>query len=406
MKKIVFLILFTFAGLHLQAQVEEKLKGLGMENIRSVSSEKETVVAFENTVFRSTYRGVGEGIRAALDGIREGGLKLIILDNQVPQLLVNIPDSLVSGYHAGTTSLREIFQEMGLSTDTQAALGQLKESANTVNKSAGKVDIVIYPELFLENNKRYRLFSYYVNLSPAVEMSLWRGGLLTAQVAIPVSTNMVGQYEKIRPGFITLSQDFYVGKSWIGRVLGGNFSNNRFGMHAEMKWRSEDGRFEARGQAGATVQSLISDDGGWYISNEFRYNASLRGSMYVPAYNLRFDAQVARYIYGDYGLRGDMTRYFGESAIGFYALMSKDGRVNAGFHFAVPLPGQKWRKNRGVRIRQADYFSMEYSMISGGKYYEENRGEMYRNRPDDNRSSHYFQPDYVRYFLVQDQLNR
>jgi hypothetical protein len=407
MKKVWFVIWFLNSIVSVHGQVAEKLRQLGMENIQVVSSPEKTFVSFENTVFRSTYRGVGEGIRAALTGMNGGDLELVVLDNQVPQLHISISDSLISGYRTGAISLKEIFQHMRISTDSRMAMERLKESGEIENRSAGKVDIIVYPELFLENNKLYRLFSYYFNLSPAVELGLWKGGLLTAQVAIPASTNMTGQYGKIRPGIITLSQESYFASSWWARVLVGNLTNNRFGFHAETRWRSKDGRFEARGQLGATSQSIVTNkDDGWYISNEFRYNGALRGSMFVPRYNLRFDLQAARYIFSDYGIRGDMTRYFGECAIGFYGMLSTDGRMNAGFSFAVPLPGSKWSKNRGIRIRQADYFDMEYSMISGGKYFEENRGQGYRTRPDDNRSSHYFQPDYVRYFLVQDEMNK
>lgn len=407
MKKILFLIWFLGSMVAVQAQVFDKLRELGMENIRVANSSGKTYVSFENTIFRSTYRGVGEGIRAALEGMESGrDLELVVLDNQMPQLHVGIPDSLIAGYRAGNISLKDIFRQMELSTDSRSAMEQLSGGSEIENRSAGKVDIVLYPELFLENNKRYRLFSYCFNVSPAVELSLWNGALLTAQVAFPAATNMVGQYKKIRPGVITLSQESYFANSWWARFLVGNFTNNRFGAHAETRWRSSDGRFEARGQVGVTSQSILMDNEGWYISNELKCNASLRGSVYVPRYNLKFDAQVARYVYGDYGIRGDMTRYFGECSIGLYGMLSKQGRMNAGFSFAVPLPGSKWTKNRGVRIRQADYFDMEYSMISGGKYFEENRGQAYRTRPDDSRSSHYFQPDYVRYFLVQDETNR
>lgn len=406
MKKVLTLIWFLSSMLGVHAQVAEKLTGLGMENVRVVSAAEKTYAAFENTVFRSTYRGIGEGIRAALDAIGRGDLELVVLDNQVPQLHISIGDSLISAYHAGAIGLADIYRQMRISTDSRLAMEQLKGGGQTENKSAGKVDIVVYPELFLQNNKRDRLFSYYVNLSPALEMALWKGALLTAQVAIPASTNMVGEYEKIRPGIITLSQEAQFASNWWVRALVGNFTNDRFGIHAETRWRSRDGRFDARAQVGATTQSVVTNTEGWYISNDVRYNASLRGSMYVPDYNLRFDLQVARYIFNDYGIRGDMTRYFGECAIGFYGIISPQGRVNGGFHFAVPLPGAKWSKNRGIRIRQADYFDMEYSMISGGKYFEENKGQGYRTRPDDNRSSHYFQPDYVRYFLVQDAANK
>lgn len=47
--------------------------------------------------------------------------------------------------------------------------------------------------------------------------------------------------------------------------------------------------------------------------------------------------EVGRYLYGDYGLRGDCTRHFGEYAVGVYA-MYVEGEVNGGFHFAIPCP--------------------------------------------------------------------
>lgn len=117
-------------------------------------------------------------------------------------------------------------------------------------------------------------------------------------------------------------------------------------------------------------------------------NAALKASVYEPRFNLQFDLQAARYLYGDYGVRGDCTRHFGEYAIGVYGMYT-DGEINGGFHFAIPLPGKKWSRNRGVRVRQADYFAMEYSMESWGRYADEKMGETYRTRPDENRSNRF-----------------
>jgi hypothetical protein len=55
-----------------------------------------------------------------------------------------------------------------------------------------------------------------------------------------------------------------------------------------------------------------------------------------------------------------------------------------------------------VRVRQADYFAMEYSMESWGRYADEKMGETYRTRPDENRSNRFFQPEYIRYFLIKE----
>lgn len=213
---------------------------------------------------------------------------------------------------------------------------------------------MVYPEVKLENSSFDRLYTYYVNLAPAVEMALWKGAELTAQVVFPVATNLKGQYKKIRPGVIALSQEFCFGKGFLGRVTAGNFTNNRMGAQAEMKYRTANGRLELGAMAGATVQSVLTDDEGWYISRKLRMNAALKASVYEPRFNLQFDLQAARYLYGDYGVRGDCTRHFGEYAIGVYGMYT-DGEINGGFHFAIPLPGKKWSRNRGVRVRQADY---------------------------------------------------
>ena len=87
--------------------------------------------------------------------------------------------------------------------------------------------------------------------------------------------------------------------------------------------------------------------------------------------------------------------------IGVYGMYT-DGEINGGFHFAIPLPGKKWSRNPGVRVRQADYFAMEYSMESWGRYADEKMGETYRTRPDENRSNRFFQPEYIRYFLIKE----
>ena len=170
-----------------------------------------------------------------------------------------------------------------------------------------------------------------------VEMALWKGAELTAQVVFPVATNLKGQYKKIRPGVIALSQEFCFGKGFLGRVTAGNFTNNRMGAQAEMKYRTANGRLELEAMAGATVQSVLTDDEGWYISRKLRMNAALKASVYEPRFNLQFDLQAARYLYGDYGVRGDCTRHFGEYAIGVYGMYT-DGEINGGFHFAILLP--------------------------------------------------------------------
>lgn len=401
MKRSLLPALLLAIAVSTQAQVAEKLQQLGMENIRTATVNGNTIVTFENNVYRGTYRGIGKAIIAALEGMNNGELQMVVLDNNIPQLCITLPETLIAGYKDKQISIGEVYRQMDMSCDTQTAMKMLGHRHKTLNSSVGKTDIVIYPEVKLENSSFDRLYTYYANLAPAVETALWKGAEMTAQVIFPIATNLKGQYEKIRPGIITLSQEFYFGKGFLGRVTAGNFTNNRMGVQAEMKYRTSTGRLELGAIAGSTVQSVITDDEGWYISRRQRVNAAIKASVYEPRFNLQFDLQVGRYLYGDYGVRGDCTRHFGEYAIGVYGMYT-DGEINGGFHFAIPLPGKRWSRNRGIRIRQADYFNMEYSMSTWGKYTNERMGETYKTRPDENRSSRFFQPEYIRYFLIKE----
>lgn len=335
MSRYLIAILLSAWSISLRAQVAEKLQQLGMENIQTVTEVNgNTTIAFEDNVYRGTYRGIGKAIEAAMEEMYGGNLQMVVLEHSIPQLCITLTEKVITEYKEKQITIGEVYRQMGISYDTDEAMEILKKTHRTLNSSAGKVDIVVYPEVKLENSSFDRLYTYYVNLAPAVEMALWKGAELTAQVVFPVATNLKGQYKKIRPGVIALSQEFCFGKGFLGRVTAGNFTNNRMGAQAEMKYRTANGRLELGAVAGGTVQSVLTDDEGWYISRKLRMNAALKASVYEPRFNLQFDLQAARYLYGDYGVRGDCTRHFGEYAIGVYGMYT-DGEINGGFHFAI-----------------------------------------------------------------------
>lgn len=64
MKKQLTIIigLLLSSSITVHAQVAQKLRELGMENIRTIETGGTTVAAFEDNVYRGTYRGVGKAI--------------------------------------------------------------------------------------------------------------------------------------------------------------------------------------------------------------------------------------------------------------------------------------------------------------------------------------------------------
>ena len=388
-------------GGSVRAQIAEGLKAAGMENIRCAESEKGTTVSFENKTYRGTYTGVGKAIGACLKSENRGSLQLVVVENETPRLCITLPDSLLADYRNGRIGLTQVYERMEMSVDTDEAMEALKGAGKKEASSAWKVDVVVYPDLILENNTFDELYLYAVNLNPAIEMDLWKGGRLTAQVILPVASNFSGERKRIRPGVMTLSQEVRWRNNFFGRLTAGNFTDNRIGAQVEMKYRSDNGRMELGALVGSTSFSAVTADEGWYIGRRQRVNAALTASVYEPRTNIQVDVRASRYIYGDYGLRGDCTRHFGEYAIGLYALYT-EGKINGGFHFAIPLPGKRWSRKGAVRVKPADYFAWTYSMVAHGDYIDRRLGRDYNVRAGENRSTGFYQPDYIRYFLIKD----
>lgn len=84
MKKQLTIIigLLLSSSITVHAQVAQKLRELGMENIRTIETGGTTVAAFEDNVYRGTYRGVGKAIIAEWKEWATAILELVALDGK------------------------------------------------------------------------------------------------------------------------------------------------------------------------------------------------------------------------------------------------------------------------------------------------------------------------------------
>lgn len=398
MKRLIFLICVMAAWNQVNAQTDKRLAELGMENIRMVKRADGTVAAFEDRIYRNSYEGVGKAIEAALDGSEEGSICLVVTDdNGMPKLKIDIDKETVTRYRNGECTLREVYATMGLSTDADKELALLK-GQQTQQRSSWRPDLVVYPQLFLENTSLDKLYRYSISLAPAMEMPLWKGAELTAQVIIPIVGNQKGELAQVRPGVVALSQHFYLKHNWRMNLTAGQFTDHRMGGQVTAGWQSQNGRWEAGGKAGITVYSIF-DNEGWTITRKPKINASVYGRSFIPCWNTEVTLEAGRYVYEDYGMQGSVIRHFGEYTVGLYGIYT-EGKVNGGFTLAVPLPGKKYKRWKGMRIKPADYFSYTYTMTAWGEYVDRNLGYTFHTVPGENRSKGFYQPDYVRYFLL------
>lgn len=372
-------LLATNVAISQQREIEA-LKNLGLENIQVIVDDGNCYVSFDDKVYRGVARGI-EAVIGAIEAIDSTKvIHLLVQRNGIPQL------SVVA--HHGDN-------ELTVSYDTQPLKEQF-EGVKRENKSLGKVDFVLYPELFLENSWLDKWYGVAVNLSPAIELSLWPGAKMTAQAVIPIYTNMLDEKQYIRPGVIALRQDIRLHNQLYGSLSVGNFTEDRMGVDATLNYYTKDGRWNIGARAGLTGSSTFYG-GEWVVSKWKRYTWSGWLSYYIPCYQLELTGQVMQMIYGDQGIYGSARRYFNNVSVGLYAMYTA-GVANGGFTFSVALPGQRRGKRSGaIRATYPEYFTRVYRAKNGINTLT---GFGYETSPTAGSMQDFYNPNYIRNQLL------
>lgn len=340
------------------------LAKMGFENVSWNESDKERVFAIEN----SAYRLSGIGIAKAIDQIQQTGLplnkscRIIVLNNNVPLIslyycLPNITDTVARVSRKDW----EVSYDLGKSWDRS----KRKEIKNS---SLYKVDIVVYPDFSFQNLIITQVYQVLFNLSPAIEVSLWKGMKLTGQMIFPIYNEYGSDYEQIRQGYITLSQSVRLPQNVFLTAAVGTFNNRRWGADLKVKhYLKKDERFSVEARIGYTGVSYF-EDLSWHVSPLKRITWTLGGSFYWPRYNTLVSLKAEQYLLGEKGVRFDVMRNFRYTSIGFYAMKAEHAPKNGGFYFQIALPPYGKYKRNHVRVTPAKYFGISYN-AGNERYY-------------------------------------
>ena len=375
--------------------VVDALVELGFENVGYSEVEDERVYIMQN----SAYKLNGVGIGKAVDVIQSQGMpdgktcRIVVLDNNVPQIsLVCYSDSVTDSLNSVSRRDWEVSYELGDSWE-QARKAERK------NSSLYKVDIVIYPELRFQNLIITQIYQVLFNLSPTVEVSLWKGMKLEGQVIFPIKNEYGRNYRQIRQGMITLSQTIRLEDNVFLTGTIGTFGNFRWGGDFKVKFiPKKDERFSLEGRLGLTGTSRFVN-WRWKVSPLKVFTWSFAGNFYWPQYNTQFQLAFEKYLQGDKGVQFQMIRHFRHTSIGFWAMKNWDASksVNGGFLFQVALPpyNQK-RKGNIPRVKSGDYMGIRYNAGNERKY-----GQTYKVTPWDNvAKDNSFNPIFIKSELL------
>ena len=349
-----------------EAHITQMLKEEGFEDIRVKLKTDTLFAAVEDHAHRGSFRGAAKA------------------DYKIPQVIV----------HA---SKREGIWYVAVDREMKQARQLLRDEATTAS-STGKIDITVFPMVTLVNNKLDHLFDYTVRIAPAVAITPWKGGRITIQPIFPILYRLPKGDPKhyIQMGSTNLSQQFFSSKRWQLSAAAGFFHMERAGIQARLTFHALPG-LDLMLEAGQTAEAYVHK-GGFHFGALKQTDVMARADYYEPHTRLQIELEGGRFPYGDYGARLDVTRHFGEYAIGVYGIHT-GGENNAGFHFAIPVGAKRQRRTHFLRLRLPEYYSLEYSMSSYYKYTLENMGLSYVTQPDQNRAAHYWEPAFIQEYV-------
>jgi hypothetical protein len=369
--------------------ITQKVASLGFENVHVIFSKDTLKMAYENNIYRWNVRGLIVILDTLTNNVPpETYLEIVTLSNGIPVFETGIRSLYWIKYRNETITKKELDGKIHLTFLAKKEWDELKD-IEKINSNLFKFDFIIYPQIYLQNIYFYNIYEAQANIAPALEFSLWKGNKFTGQVIIPVYNDVNAQGYYVRPGFVTISQDFRIPGPIYTSLTLGKFNADRYGMDLTMIHPFKNPHWTLSLNAGLTSWTYFYS-GTLYLGVNLSATFNLTASYYLPKFNMQFDVSGGRYIFGDYGMRIDVTRYFGETAVGLYAMYS-GGTPNGGFYFTVPLPTSKRGKRHHFRVYPPRYFDFEYN--GGTKFL---KGRYYKSSPDENRSGDYFNLMYIK----------
>ncbi len=386
------------ASMDMTGDIRELLVKTGFEDVAVMYDEDALYINYSDNIYRGPVRGAFEVFRLLLNDLKtDKGIHLLLREDRIPQVVLVLQKKQVVAYRDQKLSMAELMSSVRISYETDE-YELIFKGVKRENRSAGKIDLVLYPQITLNNSWLDKLYGVIINIAPAMEVGLWKGASFTGQVIFPIWNNMTGEMDYIRPGMLLFRQEYRFPKNIFMTFNIGNFNASRMGADLSFRYIPDNDRWEVGLNGGLTGSSTFYS-GKWELSEWRRFSGAINFRYNEPLYNLQFDLTGQRYIYGDYGIRLDCTRHFGEVSVGLYGMLS-DGEPNGGFHLAVPFPGKKRMKRRAVRVSLPEYFDWEYEAQSGNEYFKRHLGRSYETRPDENHSQRYYNPSYMKEILI------
>ncbi|MCQ2181864.1 MAG: hypothetical protein MJY89_00440 [Bacteroidales bacterium] len=357
-----------------------ELKANGYMNVRCVEDSSSVVLTLENDTYKIPASGFSNAVRVLESQGLPKGKKVEVI-----------------GMYYGVPQLTMQYQS---EVDRWTVTSRIK-SWNKVkgerpsNSSFGRVDLVFYPQISMMNLIITQVYQSLWQISPALELSLWRGAKLSYQVKVPLFNDGYKDSENfIHPGMVTFSQRFR--DPWnlniYGRLSVGAFNSSRFGAALDLKYVFPNERFSVDGQLACLA--ICYWDSNWVLHFDKTFHTLwyLSANYYWPQQKTQFTLRAQQFVLGELGLKAEVIRHFRHCSIGGYLEKAESAQANAGFRFQVALPPYRHpRRGHIPRITTSGQMGLVYNANNEQYFYKEFKPEA----SDNIMEANYFNPFYV-----------
>lgn len=323
------------------AAIRAGLDSMGFQNVRVVETDSGLVAGSELNTYRWSKRALAETGKL-LDQYNKGEKTIFIPTFE------------------GITLYPLLYSGGGFSRYKPVRGSQFpdirREPAD--NPHRNRLKLLIWPQVRIQNQTYRQLYEIQLNVAPELQFNIAKGLSFHAQVIFPLVNQIEEEGQYIRPGIVALNQRFKIRQNGFGLISAGKFTDNRYGADLRFLHLFDGGRFSLGANFGLTGYNA-------YISNRFIYSGldtftwKFQAGWFIKHFNSMVNLNFGQYLAGDYGMRFNAVRFFGETAVGFWVAYA-GGEPNGGFNFSVPLPPARYKGNRRLRIRLPDYFFWEY----------------------------------------------
>jgi len=323
----------------------------GFENVRAFALDDALIVEYENRIYLREKDAV-KLIMARLTGEVGNIQKLILVPKRddVPLFQIAI---VREDYQPDT------FRKIEISKSTVSD-GHIS-TAQKYNSSAGKMDIILRPEWDFLLGRFNDPLIHRLAISPEYSLLLGKGIRCSAQTRFLLYDESNYKGKRVALGKLCLDYTYRSSAPIFVNLGGGYFGDERYGLSSEALFFGWKDRIGVRGTA-AWLGNMYYWEDTLYYTKMWKWTALAHLQCRLPFWNVLITTRVGRFLYMDYGVSSEITRFYRNSCLTIFAAKTDRGSIG-GFEIQfLPYP-RRHPKPRRVRVRLPTILGMRYRYL-------------------------------------------